>query len=143
MKRITKYSFIAMTLFVILVWACLGIVQPLVSSSAYVVTASLDGEPIRANLLRPLAMPGTFYIHLPDAKPARYCWFGIAYTRKSVFSPVALYKGWNDMPYIHTDQAKGVRLDTSKIEDNWKVSFASGGVHFSNGSLDVTVKDAK
>jgi hypothetical protein len=32
-----------------------------------------------------------------------------------------------------------VRLTDGKIEDNWDVSFTSDGVHFSNGSLDVSL----
>jgi hypothetical protein len=104
-----------------------------------VVNATLDGKPIHAELLRPPAIPGTFYIKLPDAQPERYNWFGVAFPRKSVFTPIALYAGLGDRPYIHTDQAKGVRLTDGKIEDDWDVSFTADGVHFTNGSLDVSL----
>jgi hypothetical protein len=76
---------------------------------------------------------------MPDAHPERYNWIGVAFSRESVFSPIALYTGWLGLPYIHTDQAKGVRLTDGKIEDDWDVSFTDAGVHFSNGSLDVSL----
>ncbi len=139
MKRLTKHAILLVALFALIAAACLFFAQPLVSSRAYVVTATLDGKPIQAELLRPPAIPGTFYVRLPDAQPQRYRWFGIAFPRESVFRPIALYKGWRDLPYIHTDQAKGVRLTDGKIEDQWDVIFTAGGVQFSNGSLAVSL----
>ena len=139
MKRITKLIILFAALFALIAGACLFFAQPLLPSRAYVVTATLDGKPIQAELLRPPAIPGTFYLRLPDAEPQRYRWFGIAFSRESVFSPIALYTGWGDFPYIHTDQAKGVRLTDGKIEDQWHVAFTAAGVRFSNGSLDVSL----
>ena len=139
MKRNLKRVLWIVALFTLLSGACLFFAQPLLSSRAYVVTATLDGKPIQAELLRPPAIPGTFYVRLPDAQPQRYRWFGIAFSRESVFSPIGLYTGWHDLPYIHTDQAKGVRLTDSKIEDQWDVAFTGGGVRFSNGSLTVSL----
>lgn len=139
MKRITKLSVLLATLFALIAGACLFFAQPLLPSRAYVVTATLDGKPIQAKLLRPPAIPGTFYLRLPDAQPQRYRWFGIAFSRESVFSPIALYTGWRGLPYIHTDQAKGVRLTDGKIDDHWHVVFTTDGVRFSNGSLDVSL----
>jgi hypothetical protein len=143
MKRLTKRVILLVAFFALLAAACLFFAQPLLSSRAYVVTATLDGKPIQAELLRPLAIPGTFYVRLPDAQPQRYRWFGIAFPRESVFSPIALYTGWRDLPYIHTDQAKGVRLTDGKIEDQWDVAFTAGGVQFSNGSLAVSLTSPK
>jgi len=139
MKRITKRLTILVVILAVLGAACLFYAQPLLASRAYVVTATLDGKPIQADLLRPPAIPGTFYIRMPDAHPERYNWIGVAFSRESVFSPIALYTGWLGLPYIHTDQAKGVRLTDGKIEDDWDVSFTNAGVHFSNGSLDVSL----
>lgn len=139
MKRNIKRVILIVTLFAFIAAACLFFAQPLLSSRAYVVTATLDGKSIQAELLRPPAIPGTFYVRLPDALPQRYRWFGIAFPRESVFSPIALYTGWRDLPYIHTDQAKGVRLTDGKIEDQWDVAFTADGVQFSNGSLAVSL----
>jgi hypothetical protein len=138
-KRLSKI--LALVIAVVLIGAAgvLAFAQPLLSSRAHAVTASLNGAPIQAELLRPPALPGTYYVHLPDAQPRRYSWFGIAFSRQSVFSPVALYKGWRGLTFIHTDQAKGVCLTDGKIEDHWKVDFTSSGVQFSNGSLSVTL----
>jgi hypothetical protein len=143
MKRNLKRVLWIVALFALLSGACLFFAQPLLSSRAYVVTATLDGKPIQAELLRPPAIPGTFYVRLPDAQPQRYRWFGIAFPRESVFSPIALYTGWRDLPYIHTDQAKGIRLTDGKIEDQWDVAFTGGGVRFSNGSLAVSLTRPK
>jgi hypothetical protein len=139
MKRLNKRVILLVALFVLIAPACLFFTQPLLSSRAYVVTATLDGKPIQAELLRPPVIPGTFYVRLADAQPQRYRWFGIAFPRKSVFSPIALYTGWRDLPYIHTDQAKGVSLTDGKIEDLWDVAFTANGVQFSNGSLAVSL----
>ena len=143
MKRIIKRITLLVVLIVLICAACLFYAQPLLASRAYVVTATLDGKPLQAELLRPPAIPGTFYIRLPEAQPDRYNWFGVAFPRKSVFSPIALYTGWGGLPYIHTDQAKGVRLTDGKIEDKWDVSFTAGGVQFSNGSLAVSLTRSK
>ena len=143
MKRNLKRVILLVAVIALIAAACLFFAQPLLSSRAYVVTATLDGKPIQAELLRPPAIPGTFYVRLPDAQPQRYRWFGIAFPCGSVFSPTALYTGWRDLPYIHTDQAKGVRLTDGKIEDHWDVSFTVGGVEFSNGSLAVSLTRPK
>lgn len=143
MKRLTKRVILLVALFALIAAACLFFAQPLLSSRAYVVTATLDGKPIQADLLRPPVIPGTFYVRLPEAQPQRYRWFGIAFPRESVFSPVALYTGWRGLPYIHTDQAKGVRLTDGMIEDQWDVSFTARGVQFSNGSLAVSLTNPR
>jgi hypothetical protein len=139
MKRIAKRLILLVVLIALIAVACLFLAQPLLPSRAYIVTATLDGKPIPAELLRPPAIPGTFYIRLPEAQPKQYNWFGVAFSRESVFSPIALYTGWHGLPYIHTDQAKGVRLTDGKMEDDWDVSFTASGVRFSNGSLDVSL----
>jgi hypothetical protein len=139
MKRIARRIIVLVVLLALFAGVCLFFAQPLLPSRAYVVTATLDGKPIQAELLRPPAIPGTFYVRLPDAQPQRYRWFGIAFSRESVFSTGAPYTGWRDLPYIHTDQAKGVSLTDGKIEDQWDVAFTAGGVQFSNGSLAVSL----
>jgi hypothetical protein len=143
MKRIAKRLILLVVLFALITVASLFLAQPLLPSRAYVVTATLDGKPIPAELLRPPAIPGTFYIRLPEAQPRQYHWFGIAFSRKSVFSPIAIYTGWRGLPYIHTDQAKGVCLTSGKIDDQWQVTFTSGGVRFFNGSLDLSLTNSQ
>lgn len=140
MIRVFKCLALTVTLLGVAVLA-LGLLfaRPLLSSSAYTVTATLDGHPIKAELFHPPFKSGLYYVHLPEAQPNRYHWFGVAFSRQSVFSPIALYNGWLGIRYIHTDQAHGVSLTDSKIEDQWKVSFPSGGVQFSNASLTVTL----
>jgi hypothetical protein len=140
MKRTLKWLTVIAALFLCIAVLGLFYAQPLLPSRAFSVTATLDGAPIRAELRRPPAIPGTYYLHLPDAQPRRYSWFGIAFPRQSVFSPIALYTGWRGLPYIHTDQALGVRLTSGKIEDHWNVAFTPDGVQFSNASLSITLK---
>lgn len=139
MKRTIKCIALIAALLAVAALVCLSAAQPLLSSRAYIVTATLDGAPIRAELLRPAFIPGTYYLHLPDAQPQRYSWVGIAFSRQSVFSPVAVYTGWAGIPYIHTDEAKGVRLTSGKFEDHWSVVFHPSGVQFSNASLSISL----
>jgi hypothetical protein len=141
MKRIAKRLILLVVLFALIAVAGLFYAQPLLPSRAYTVTATLDGKRIPAELLRPPAIPGTFYIRLPQAQPRQHNWFGIAFPRESVFSPIALYTGWRGLPYIHTDQAKGVRLTDGKIDEQWQVTFTTAGVRFFNGSLDVSLTE--
>ena len=142
MKRIRKTIVVLLLSAVLCTGAALFLIQPLLPSNRFKVNALLNGNPIEAKLLSPPFMPGLYYIHLPDAEPRRYRWFGIAFTRQSVFSPVALYPGWGSLTYIHTDQAKGVNLTDGKIEDHWTVAFKKTGVEFSNGSLGIKLSDA-
>ncbi len=140
MKR--RFKVIALTgtlLSVAALALSLSLVQPLLPSKAYTVTATLDGNPIRTELLHPPFMSGLYYVHLPEAQPPRYGWFGIAFSRHSVFTPLPIYTGWRGILYIHTDQAHGVRLTFPKIEDHWIVSFTPSGVQFSNASLAISL----
>ncbi len=143
MKRTIKRLAIITALLALIACVCLLFAQPLVSSRAYTVTAILDGAPIRAELLRPPFIPGTYYLHLPDAPLQRYSWFGITFSRQWVFSPIALYTGWHSFAYIHTDQANGVLLTDGKMEDHWSVTFTPYGVQFSNALLSVSLSKSK
>ena len=144
MKGRRKYIVLAVILFFVGVVASgLFFVQPLLPSSAYVTTATLDGAPTRAELLSPLALSGLYYVHLPDVQPPplypwrRYRYLGIAFSRQSVFrGPIY---GSDGFPFIHTDQAGGIRLNDPKIEDHWSVAFTADGVQFSNSSLSVSL----
>lgn len=140
MKQILKrMTLTAVLLLAVVLILGLLFARPLLPSSAYTVIATLDGHPIKAELFHPPFIPGLYYVHLPEAQPNRYRWFGVALSRNSVFSS-GPYSGWWGIRYIHTDQAHGgVNLTSGKIEDFWKVSFLSGGVQFSNASLTVTL----
>lgn len=140
MKRTFKRIALMVTLLgVVALILSLFFIRPLLPSSAYTVTAVLDGHPIKAELFHFPFKSGLYYVYLPEAQPNRYRWFGVAFSRKSVFSS-GPYSGWWGIRYMHTDQANGgVNLTNSKIEDHWKVSFPSAGVQFSNASLTVTL----
>ena len=139
MKRSLKVSAVIGFSVVAMACACLSLAQPLLPSSAYIVHATQHNTPIHAELLSPPFVRGAYYVHLPGVEPARYRWFGVAFRRRSVFSPIALYTGWWGIRYVHTDQVKGVRLTSPKIEDEWSVVFTSDGVRFSNASLAVSL----
>jgi hypothetical protein len=130
---------VSIVLLALLAVAWLSYAPPLLGSNDYVTTATLNGRHIEASLLQPLFMSGIYYIHIPEADPRHYRWFGVAFPRKAAFSPVALYTGWRGIKYIHRDQAKGVNLLFGKIEDHWTVDFSGDGVRFTNGSLAVTL----
>ncbi len=139
MKGRRKYIVLAMILLFAGVFAfVLLFAQPLLPSAAYVTTATLDGAPIRAELLSPPTMSGLYYVHLPEAQPLRYRWLGVAFSRHVVFSG-PIYFGWGGLPFIHTDQAGGVRLTDGKIEDHWSVAFTADGVQLSNSSLSISL----
>ena len=141
MKRKFKRNILALTVLGIAALAlCLSLDLPLLPSDDYIVTATLEGNPIKAELLHPPFMRGLYYVHVPEAQPQFYRWFGIAFSRQSVFVPVSLYSGWRDVHYIHTDQAFGVRLTDGKIEDHWSVEFIPNGVQFSNASLAISLR---
>jgi hypothetical protein len=76
MKRIIKRLTLLVALFALICASCLFYAQLLLVSRAYVVTATLDRKPIQADLLCPPAIPGTFYIRLPEAHREQYNWFG-------------------------------------------------------------------
>ncbi|MEO6053149.1 MAG: hypothetical protein ABIP97_03980 [Chthoniobacterales bacterium] len=114
--------------------------RPLLPSKAYTITASLNGVPIHAELLHPSFASEVYYVRLPDARPGLYQWFGIAFRRLSVFIPAAVYTGWYDIPYVHSDQLHGVNITDGKIEDHWSVKFSPAGVQFSNGSFSIALQ---
>ena len=112
--------------------------QPLLPSQDYTATATLDGAPIPVEVLKPICIPGRYYLHLPKSGSWRYHWFGLSFSAKSVVSPF-IYIGWRGIPYIHNDQW-GIGLTNAKIEDHWEVNFTPDGVQFSNASLSITLK---
>jgi hypothetical protein len=122
--------------------ACVfSLVRPLFKSDDYTLVARIDGSPVEAQLLKPFPW-GPYYIHLDNIhlkreRATRYNWFGVAFGRESVFSPIAIYTSSSGLPYIHVDQAKGVRLTDGKIEDDWTVNFTEDGVSFSNAAIHI------
>ncbi len=117
----------------------LSLVQPLLPSRSYLVTATNNGAPLNAELLQPLGSPGLYYLHLPDA-PYTYQWLAVAFHRQSAFIPTGLYDGWFGSRYIHTDQRRGVRLNDGKVDDHWTVAFDSTGVQCTNPRLSITLR---
>lgn len=126
-------------LLLLVVAATVGILayaHPLISSDDYSVTATIDGAPARAKLLKPFPS-GSYYVQLDDEPTGRYNWFGVAFGRKSAFSPVGIYSSSFGFHYIHADQDKGVVLTDGKMEDDWKVDFTGSGVIFQNASIHI------
>ena len=124
--------------FLLVMASAAGIVfyaRPLIASDDYTLTATINGKPARAKLLKPFPL-GSYYIQL-DEPADRYNWFGVAFGRKSAFSPIGIYSSPFGFHYIHTDQDKGVVLTDGKMEDDWKVDFTSSGVIFRNASIQV------
>jgi len=140
MKRTLKWIALIAAPILVVAFVVFSLVQPLLRSRAYALTATLDGRPIQAELRHPPFMPGLYYVLLPEAQLRRYSSFGIAFARQSVFWPGGHYTGWYGIRYIHTDQAGGIRLTDSKIEDHWNVIFKPDGVQFSNAALSITLE---
>ena len=125
-------------LFVVLaaVVGILGYARPLISSDDYSLTATIDGAPARAKLLKPFPS-GSYYVLLDDVPTGPYKWFGVAFGRKSAFSPVGIYSSSLGFHYIHADQDNGVVLTDGKMEDDWKVDFKGSGVVFQNATIHI------
>lgn len=138
---IRRIAISLMILATIAVGCFLALIRPLLQSEDYTVAVSIDGTPAEAELLR--AFPsGPYYVHfenphLKRERATRYHWFGVVFSRKSVFSPLAIYTSKSGFRYIHADQAKGVSLTDGKIEDNWKVHFTQDGVAFNNAAIRI------
>ena len=117
-----KATLVLPLLAVVGVVGILSLARPLLPSNEYLVTATVDGSPVDANLLKPFPS-GSYYIQL-DTDPTKHLnWFGIAFGRKSAFRPVTIYSSRLGFDYMHTDQGKGVNLTDGKMEDNWTVDF--------------------
>lgn len=130
---------LGLTLLLLVVAATAGILtyaRPLFPSDDYLLTATIDGAPARAKLLKPFPS-GSYYVQLDDVSVGRYNWFGVAFGRKSAFSPVGIYSSSFGFHYIHADQDKGVVLTDGKMEDDWKVDFTASGVRFENASIRI------
>ena len=142
MKRVLKRTAIIFAFLSIAALACLlAFARTLVTSRAYVVTATCDGKPVRAKLMRPAFKSGIFYLQLLQESPQRYDWFLIAFPQQLVAVPVVSARsGWLGIPYVHADQMGGVSLTSGKIEDSWNVVFAPEKVEFSNASLSVALE---
>jgi hypothetical protein len=133
---VRRFAILVVLLVVLALGGALLLVRPLLKSDDYSLVASIDGSPAEAQLLEPFPW-GPYYINLATEPTKRYNWFGVAFGRESVFIPIGIYRSRNGWPYIHADQAKGVRLTDGKVEDNWTVDFTDGGVTFSNASIHV------
>ena len=134
-RTIRRLGLIAIFLFVAAAVGILFYARPLFSSDDYKLTATVDGFPAPAKLLRPFPS-GSYYIQL-DEPTDRYNWFGVAFGRKSAFSPIRIYTSPFGFHYIHADQDKGVVLTDGKMEDDWKVDFTASGVVFHNASIHI------
>ena len=137
-RALKKAVLIVLLLVAAVAVGILNYAPPLISSGDYALTATINGTPARAKLLKPFPS-GSYYIQLNDEPTGRYEWFGVAFGRKSAFSPVGIYSSPVGFDYIHADQDKGVVLTDGKMEDDWKVDFTGAGVTFQNGSIHVVL----
>ncbi|MEN3941015.1 hypothetical protein WJU23_06965 [Prosthecobacter sp. SYSU 5D2] len=128
----------ALLVLLLLATGVLTLRQPVIPSRAYAVTAMLNGQPVRAELMTPLFHSEPYFIHVPDAPNRMDKWFGIAFARQSVFLPF-IYEGLG-LPYVHTDQLHGLSLTSGKMETPWKVAFTADGVEFSSETLSVVLR---
>jgi len=116
----------------------LTLARPLLPSDDYQVTAVVNGSSVDAQLLKPFPF-GSYYVKLGDVPDRTLNWFGVAFGRKSAFSPVGIYSSRFGFDYMHADQDKGVVLTDGKMEDNWTVEFTDSGVRFQNSSTLVSL----
>ena len=129
----------ALGLVVMVTFAVAAVFPPLVSTHSYSVQYSVGGKPYTdARVFSPLFMGHLLYLQLPSHADRYHSWFLVDLRRSVVSWPAAPYDGPFGISYIHTDQV-GVRLTDSKMEDRWNVSFESGSVTFSNGTIHVAV----
>ena len=133
-----KATLVLLLLAVVGVVGVLSLARPLLPSDDYLVTATVDGSPVDAKLLKPFPF-GSYYIHLDTRSPRQLDWFGVAFSRKSAFCPVGIYTSKLGFNYMHVDQDKGVNLTDGKMEDNWRVDFTATGVTFQNTSTSVSL----
>lgn len=136
MRTLVKVGLMLLFLSVAAVGIVLTLARPLFPSNDYSLTATIDGAPVRAKLLKPFPL-GSYYIQIDDDSVAQYKWFGVAFGRRSAFVPVGVYSSLIGFHYIHTDQDKGVVLTDGKVDDGWKVDFAGSGVRFENASIRI------
>ncbi len=136
-RRIRRVGLVAFLLVMAATAGILFFARPLIASDDYTLTATINGKPAGAKLLKPFPS-GSYYIQL-DEPTDRYNWLGVAFGRKSAFRPIGIYHSSFGFHYIHTDQDKGVVLTDRKMEDDWKVEFTSSGVIFSNATIQVAL----
>lgn len=125
-------------LFLLLAAGVLCLMQPVIPSRAYVVTAMLNGQPMRTELMTPLFLSDLYYVHVPDAPRRLDQRFGVSFSKKSVFIS-GPRSGWLGFPYIHNDQAYGLNVTSGKFEIPWKVAFTADGVQFSRDTLSIVL----
>ena len=113
---------------------------PLRKSSDYSVTYSVSGKTYSdAQLFRPIGIPSRYYISIPSNSAPNYPWFAVDFPLGIVALPGFGVTCPCGSPCVHRDQPVGVLLTDGKVEDHWRVSFTSDGVHFSNGTMSVSL----
>ena len=137
-RALRRVSIILLSIVLLAVFVLLFLARPLIPSNDYNVTAFVEGQPVDAQLLKPFPL-GSYYVKLSGVPHQTLNWFGVAFGRKSAFSPVGIYTSTLGFDYIHADQDKGVVLTDGKMEDNWTVDFTGSGVRFQNSSTQVNL----
>ena len=131
---------IGLALVAVIVFGIISVLPPLVATDSYPVHYSVRSQPYTdAEVFRPVFMGHLLYIRLPSLADRRYSWFLVDLRRHVVSWPAGHYRSSFGFYYIHADQAFGIRLTDSKMEDHWTVSFEYDSVTFSNETIHVTV----
>jgi hypothetical protein len=130
----------ALALVVIVTFAVVPDLRPLVSTHSYSAQYSVSGKPYTdATVFSPLLMGHLLYLQLPSLADTPYSWFLVDLRRSVVSWPAGHYQSPFGYSYIYPNQAFGVPLTSGKMEDHWTVTFESDSVTFSNGTIHVAV----
>ena len=111
--------------------------RPFVENDDFSVVAKVNGQVVQAKLFKPMNMKDLYYIHLEDGLDGRYSWFVFSPGLKMVAVPIGVYRSWLGYFYTHADQASGICLIDTKLEDNWKVVFNEDRIKLSNSNYRV------
>lgn len=131
---------IGLAVVAVIVLGIISVLPPLVATHSYPVQYSVRSRSYTdAEVFHPVLMGHLLYIRLPSLADRRYSWFLVDLRRHVVSWPAGHYRSSFGFYYIHSDQAFGIRLTDSKMEDHWAVSFKSDSVTFSNETIHVTV----
>lgn len=138
-RKTRRWIFIGLALITAFLVAAVSLCPPLVPTSAYSVTYSVDGQSYTdAKVSRSVLRGHPIYLQLPALHTHRYRSFVVDWKGGHVFRG-GPYHSPLGFDYIHSDQGYGLGLTDSKMETVWTISSESGIITFSNGSIQVTV----
>lgn len=129
-------------IFLLMIFAVFSMIiyhwRPLISAPEFSVSFTNGTEQRPAKAFKILFKPSVVFIQLPDGADQRYRWFALDFRQKYVAS--ANYPRFSPYLHINYNMAIGVGLESTKIEDDWKIQWKSDKVEFANNNLRVVVK---